>query len=85
MLPSTALDDGKPLCVPLAAVGWFSARFALDVVPVPVSEMVVGLLVALLVMVTAPVRVPVAVGVKVTFTVQLAPAAMELPQLLVCA
>jgi hypothetical protein len=36
-------------------------------------------------MLTAPVRVPVAVGVKVTLMVQEAPAATELPQVLVSA
>ena len=34
--------------------------------------------------VSVPVRVPPAVGVKVTLTVQLAPAARLLPQLLLC-
>ena len=43
--------------------------------PVPVSGMVMGELVSELVMVRVPVRVPRAVGVKVTVTVQLAPAA----------
>ena len=53
--------------------------------PVPVREMMCGLPVALSVMVMAPVLVPVAVGVKVTEMVQLAPAAMKTPQLVVCA
>src|SRR2546429_5132135 len=35
-------------------------------------------------MVIAPVRVPVAVGVKVTLMAQLAPAATDVPQVLVC-
>ena len=43
-----------------------------------------GLLVALLVMVSVPVRVPDAVGRKLTFTVQDAPAAMDVPQVLDC-
>ena len=51
--------------------------------PVPVSVTVCGLVDALSVMVTAPFRVPVAVGVKVTEMVQVAPAASEVPQLLV--
>ena len=40
-----------------------------------------GLLLALLVRVNEAVRVPLAEGVKVTLTVQLAPAATEPPQL----
>jgi hypothetical protein len=44
-----------------------------------------GLPLVLSVMVIAPVRVPVAVGVKVTLMVQFAPAATEVPQVLVCA
>ena len=54
-------------------------------VPVPVRLTVCGLPVALSVRVTAAVRVPLAVGVKVTLIVQLAPAATELPHVLVCA
>jgi len=46
---------------------------------------VCGLPVALSVMLTEAVRAPVAEGVKVTFIVQLAPAASELPQVVVCA
>jgi len=52
-----------------------------DVVePVPVSEIVCGLLEALSVSVSVPVRVPAAVGVNFTLIVQLAPAVTELPQ-----
>lgn len=51
--------------------------------PVPDSETVWGLFEAESVSVKVPVRVPAAVGVKVTLTVQLAPAARLLPQLLV--
>src|ERR1019366_7834109 len=54
-------------------------------VPVPVRVTVWGLPVALSVRARAAVRVPLAVAVKVTLMVQLAPAATELPQLLVCA
>src|SRR5450432_1259936 len=53
-------------------------------VPVPVRLAVCGLPAALSVTVTVPVRVPAAVGVKVTLMEQLAPAATELPQVLVC-
>ena len=53
--------------------------------PVPDSATVVGLFVALLVTVRLPVRVPDAVGVNVTLTVQEPPAAIDVPQLLVCA
>ena len=52
--------------------------------PVPVSDTFCGLLEAESVSVSVPVRVPPAVGVKVTLTVQLAPAARLPPQLLVC-
>jgi hypothetical protein len=48
--------------------------------PVPVSEIVCGLLVALSVSASVPVRVPAALGVNFTLIVQLAPAATELPQ-----
>src|SRR5437667_426111 len=52
--------------------------------PVPVMLTMCGLPAALSVMVIAPVRVPVAVGVKVTLMAQLAPAATDVPQVLVC-
>ena len=51
--------------------------------PVPLSDTDWGLLTALSQKYSAPIRLPPAVGVKVTLTVQLAPAATELPQLLV--
>jgi hypothetical protein len=54
-------------------------------VPVPVKLTVCGLPAALSEMLRVPLRVPVAVGVKVTVIVQSAPAATELPQLLVSA
>ncbi len=53
--------------------------------PVPERLTVCGLPLALSVMLTEAVRVPVAEGVKVTLIVQLAPAATELPHVLVCA
>jgi hypothetical protein len=53
--------------------------------PVPERLTDWGLPVALSVRVTAAVRVPLVVGLKVTLIVQLAPAATELPQVLVCA
>ena len=53
------------------------------VVPEPVRLTVRGLPAALSVMLTEAVRGPVAEGVKVTLMVQLAPAATELPQVLV--
>src|SRR5438552_7431833 len=52
--------------------------------PVPVNDTFCGLLEAESVRVSVPVRVPPAVGVNVTLTVQLAPAARLLPQLLLC-
>ena len=60
-------------------------KLTLDATPVPVSAMVCGLPVALSVTVMVPGWLPVAVGVKVTLMVQLAPAATDAPQVLVCA
>ena len=51
-------------------------------VPVPERLTVWGLPLALSVMLSEAVRLPLAVGLKVTLTVQLAPAATELPQVL---
>ena len=51
--------------------------------PVPVRLMICGLSLALSVMVNAALRLPAAVGVNVTLTVQLPPAATELPQVVV--
>ena len=51
-----------------------------DEPPVPESDTVCGLLGSESVSVSVPVRVPVAVGVKLTFTVQLPPAATVAPQ-----
>ena len=88
MFPSFALVAGKPEVVLLAVIGWFSARLtgaAVPPVPVPESATVKVLLVALLATVTLPLAAPFAVGVKVTPAVQEAPAASELPQVLVSA
>src|SRR5258705_11485587 len=60
-------------------------RLTTGAVPVPVRLTICGLPVASSVIVMVPVRVPVAVGVNVTLIVQLAPAATEVPQVLVCA
>ncbi len=60
-------------------------RLTIGIVPVPESVTVCGLLPALSETVIAPVLSPATVGVNVTLIVQLAPAATELPQLLVCA
>ena len=49
-------------------------------VPLPLRLIFCGVFGALSFRVTAPVRVPVAIGVNFTLTVQLAPAATELPQ-----
>src|SRR5258708_10052931 len=54
-------------------------------VPVPLRETVCGLPGALSVTDSVPLRFPICVGLKVTLTVQLAPAANELPQVWVCA
>ena len=55
-------------------------RLAEFVIPVPDRAVVWGLPVALSVTVDVAFRVPVTVGVKVTLTVQLAPAAKLEPQ-----
>ena len=52
-------------------------------VPVPERLTVCGLPLALSVMITEAVRLPLAAGLKVTLIVQLAPAATELPHVLV--
>ena len=69
----------------LAKVRLVGEMLTAGAVPVPVRLTLWGLPVALSARVTAALRVPLAVGVKVTLIVQLAPAATELPQLLVCA
>ena len=58
-------------------------RLATGAVPVPERLTDCGLPLALSVMLTEAVSLPVADGVKVTVIVQLAPAASELPQVLV--
>ena len=55
------------------------------VTPVPLSEIVCGLLPALSTKVTEPTALPAVVGVKVTLMVQVPPAATGEPQVLVCA
>ena len=50
-------------------VGWFRARLVVEVMPLPLSPTVSGLLLALLFTVRVPVLVA-AVGVNVTVTVQ---------------
>jgi hypothetical protein len=54
-------------------------------VPVPERLTLVGPFGSLVEMVSVPVRDPLAAGEKVTLTAQLAPAAMVVPQLFVCA
>ena len=60
-----------------------SARFVVDVTPVPDSATVIGPPGALVLMVSVPVRAPPLVGANFTLTVQVPPAAMEVPQVLV--
>ena len=75
----------------LVPTGWLAkARLvgerlttAAVLVPVPDRLTVWGLPLALSTMLSAAVRAPLAEGVKVTRIVQLAPAATELPQVLV--
>jgi len=54
----------------------------LELLPVPLRLTVCGLFAALSAKVSVPVAVPVAVGVNVTPTLQLAPAATLVPQVL---
>jgi hypothetical protein len=67
-------------CVDPAAIDAFAGVTASDTrlaaAPVPLKVTICGLLFALSVNVSVPVRVPVRVGLKVTDTVQLAPAAI---------
>jgi len=66
-------------------------RLTTGAVPVPVRltvsvvEALPELALFVSVTVSVPVRLPVAVGVKIIETLQLAPAASEVPQVLVCA
>src|SRR6266581_5060092 len=55
-----------------------------ELVPVPVRPAVCGLPLALSATLNVALLVPLAVGVKVTLIVHWAPAATEVPQLLVC-
>jgi hypothetical protein len=61
-----------------------SARFVPEVSPLPLRPAPIGVEVALLAMASSPVCDPPAVGENFTDTVQEPPAAIELPQLLVC-
>ena len=67
----------------LANVRLAGDRPAAGAIPLPLRAAVCGLPLALSAMVTEAVRVPVAEGVKVTLIEQLAPAATEVPQVLV--
>ena len=60
-------------------------RLTTVAVPVPDRLTACGLPLALSVMLTEAVRLPLAEGLNVTLIVQLALAATELPQVLVCA
>ena len=70
-------------------IGWFAKerllgdRLTVAEVPVPLRLRDWGLPVALSVKLTEADRLPLAVGSNVTLTVQLAPAATELPQVFV--
>ena len=57
-------------------------RLATAAVPVPERLTICGLPLALSVMLTEAVRLPLAAGLNVTLIVQLAPAATELPHVL---
>ena len=79
------MDAGKPESVLLAEIEAVAARFVVEVRPIPLRPAPIGAAVALLVIDNRPVCEPPLVGEKVTVAVQDAPAASELPQLLVCA
>jgi hypothetical protein len=75
-----------PTAWEVANVRLAGERFAMGAVtPVPVSEIVCGLLAALSTKVTEPTALPAVVGVKVTLMVQSPPAATGELQVLVCA
>src|SRR6202167_3531028 len=61
----------------------FSARSVVELVPVPDSATVSGLPGSLDATDRLPVAAPAAVGANLTLTVQVQPAAMEVPQVLV--
>src|ERR1051325_7931865 len=88
-MPSTALLATKFWVVLLAVIGLPSATLIGEPVPppppapVPVSGTV--RVEPLLLTVSVALRVPAAAGVKVTLTVQVAPAARLAPHVLVCA
>jgi hypothetical protein len=82
-LPSFAFEAGKPEAMLLAVIGWFSARFVVEVTPVPESATVSGPPGALVATDRVPVSGPPVVGENVTVTEHEPPAAMELPQVLV--
>ncbi len=65
VLPSFASVAGNPdsLLLPVIVTPGSSARFVVELMPVPDSVAVVGLLLALLVTVRVPVWAPPAVGV----------------------
>ncbi len=78
--------------VSVAGLSWITAPGATETdtagpaaAPPPIRDTARGLPAALSVMVMAPIRFPAAVGVKVTLIVHEAPAAIEMPQPLVCA
>jgi hypothetical protein len=69
----------------LAKVRLVAERLAADAVPVPERATACGLPLALSLMVTEAASAPTREGLKVTLIVQFAPAATELPQVLVSA
>src|SRR6185436_6721761 len=84
-MPSTALLATKPWVVLLAVIDLPRATLTGDPpVPAPVPERATVSGEPLLLTVSVPVRAPAAAGVKVTLTVQLAPAPRLAPQVLVC-
>src|SRR5664279_2444681 len=84
VLPVLVSVVGSTLDPPSPTVPKFSlGGEKLTTVPAPARRTVCGLASALSLIERVAVRIPICIGVKVTFTVQLAPGATELPQLLV--
>src|SRR5262249_56729449 len=84
VVPTLAAATDWPAVVgPTATVPKSSETGEVEIcVPVPAKATVCGLVGALSLNVNVPLRTPIRVGVKVTLTVQLAPGATVVPQVL---
>jgi hypothetical protein len=77
------VTDLAALVVPTATAPKLSETGEREIcVPVPVKATVCGVVSASSLKVNVPLRIPIAVGLKVTLTVQFAPAATVVPQVL---